>query len=61
MIDFVKISDNWNADPVSPEIELKVIGQNLEMIIFLKLFLHLTTIQKATKQLLLFKIVQSIL
>lgn len=38
MIDFVKISDNWNADPVSPEIELKVIGQNLEMIIFLNYF-----------------------
>jgi hypothetical protein len=38
MIDFVKISDNWNADPVLPEIELKVIGQNLEMIIFLNYF-----------------------
>ena len=38
MIDFVKISDNWNADPVSPEIELKVMGQNLEMVIFLNYF-----------------------
>jgi hypothetical protein len=38
MIDVVKISDNWNADPVSPEIELKVMGQNLEMVIFLNYF-----------------------
>jgi hypothetical protein len=38
MIDFVKISDNWNADPVLPEISLKAVGVDLEMVIFLNYF-----------------------
>lgn len=40
MIDFVKISDNWNADPVSPEIDLKIVRQDLVMDIFLNYFAY---------------------
>jgi len=38
MIDFVKISDKWNADPVSPEIDLKINGQDIVMEFFLNYF-----------------------
>jgi hypothetical protein len=33
-IDFTKITNYWNADPVSPEIELEVVGNDLTMEIF---------------------------
>jgi hypothetical protein len=33
-IDYFKITTDWNADPVSPEIELNVIGNDLTMVIF---------------------------
>lgn len=38
MIDFVKISDNWNADPVSPEVNLQIVEEDLVMDIFLNYF-----------------------
>ena len=34
-IDFVKITKDWNADPVSPEIELSINGLDLIMDIYL--------------------------
>lgn len=37
-IDFIQITENWNADPVSPEIELKVDGIDLIMDIYLNHF-----------------------
>lgn len=38
MIDFVKISDNWNADPVSPEVNLQIVEEDLVMDVFLNYF-----------------------
>ncbi|GAL63185.1 hypothetical protein JCM19300_1207 [Algibacter lectus] len=37
-IDYIQISNDWNADPVSPEIELKVDGIHLIMDIYLNHF-----------------------
>ena len=35
MIDYIQITNNWNADPVSPEIELSLDEENLIMDIYL--------------------------
>jgi hypothetical protein len=49
MIEFIKISDNWNANPVSPEVNIKMIGNNLVMQFFLnhRVFANFTEGDKA--------------
>ena len=42
-IDFVQISTSWNADPVSPEVELQVVGNDLEMDIYLNHYAYENT------------------
>lgn len=35
VIDFIQLSNNWNAHPVSPEVNLQIVGKNLIMEIYL--------------------------
>jgi len=35
VIDFIQLSNNWNAHPVSPEVNLQIVGENLIMEIYL--------------------------
>ncbi|WP_448138472.1 hypothetical protein [Sphingobacterium siyangense] len=35
VIDFIQLSKNWNAHPVSPEVNLQIVGKNLIMEIYL--------------------------
>ena len=35
VIDLIQLSNNWNAHPVSPEVNLQIVGKNLIMEIYL--------------------------
>jgi hypothetical protein len=37
-VDYIQINNDWNADPVDPEIDLQIVGQDLVMDIFLNYF-----------------------